>query len=311
VELGISGEERYFERTAQTIEIVSLTLPHLSRPVRQKAIAWLDSLFDAGAPLSEPLHDSKAKRREPYNLGPGMIKFADRSKSYQAGIEDIYGLWSYAHYADRWDRVLELAPAVKRICEDFVDGGFHFTHSGTNDDAEHLNTRIAGLLAGIRIMERAGEMVVTARAKKRLAEMATERVHHERADSWLIRPTKVASKGLHQAKVPRYVGLVPEVSAMLNESASQELTDNVGALMRGLPLWYQAFGERMIGGENYISPPHLARGLFMIAADGGVLGPEQLAAKLDQPWCAADLYYIEKICAILRRLDTVRFAATD
>ncbi|MHC4580297.1 MAG: outer membrane protein assembly factor BamB family protein [Planctomycetota bacterium] len=311
VELGISGEERYFERTAQTIEIVSLTLPHLSRPVRQKAIAWLDSLFDAGAPLSEPLHDSKAKRREPYNLGPGMIKFADRSKSYQAGIEDIYGLWSYAHYADRWDRVLELAPAVKRICEDFVDGGFHFTHSGTNDDAEHLNTRIAGLLAGIRIMERAGEMVVTARAKKRLAEMVTERVHHERADSWLIRPTKVASKGLHQAKVPRYVGLVPEVSAMLNESASQELTDNVGALMRGLPLWYQAFGERMIGGENYISPPHLARGLFMIAADGGVLGPEQLAAKLDQPWCAADLYYIEKICAILRRLDTVRFAATD
>ncbi len=61
----------------------------------------------------------------------------------------------------------------------------------------------------------------------------------------------------------------------------------------------------MIGGENYISPPHLARGLFMIGADGGVLDPEQLASKLDQPWCEADLYYIEKVCAILRMLDAV------
>ncbi|MHC4740869.1 MAG: hypothetical protein ACYS8Z_03095, partial [Planctomycetota bacterium] len=86
---------------------------------------------------------------------------------------------------------------------------------------------------------------------------------------------------------------------------SDKFKANVGALMKGLPLWYQAFGERMIGGENYISPPHLARGLFIAGADGEVLDAEQLAAKLDQPWCKADLYYIEKISAILRRLDEV------
>ncbi|UCF14750.1 MAG: hypothetical protein JSW59_15155, partial [Phycisphaerales bacterium] len=87
------------------------------------------------------------------------------------------------------------------------------------------------------------------------------------------------------------------------EFASGKLNANLKDLMTGLPLWYQAFGERMIGGENYISPPHLARGLFMAAADGAVLEPQQLAAKLDQPWCRADLYYIEKISAILRKLD--------
>ena len=133
--------------------------------------------------------------------------------------------------------------------------------------------------------------------------MVTERIHHERADSWLIRPTKVASKGLHQAKVPRYIALTPEVAAMLSEFASEKLSSHVRALMKGLPLWYQAFGERMIGGENYISPPHLTRGLFMTGADGGILDTEQLTSKLDQPWCKADLYYIEKISAILRRLD--------
>jgi hypothetical protein len=303
VELGISGEEQHFQRTAQTMQVVSLALPHLSEAVRRKAIAWLDQMFDSGVPLSQPLHDSKAKRREPYKLGPGMIEFANKPCKYQAGIKDIYGIWSYAHYASRWKRVVELTPDVQQICEDFVDSSFHFSHDGANDDAEHLNAQIAGLLAGIRIMERASESTAVETAKKRLAEMVTERVHHERADSWLIRPTKVASKGLHQAKVPRYVALVPEVATMLSEFASKQLRANVRALMTGLPLWYQAFGERMIGGENYISPPHLARGLFMAGADGGVLDSEQLAAKLDQPWCKADLYYIEKISAVLRRLD--------
>jgi hypothetical protein len=199
---------------------------------------------------------------------------------------------------------MEQAPQVIRICKDFMDGGFHFSHSGTNDDAEHLNAQIAGLIAGIRIMERADES--SKRARKLLATMVAERVHHERADRWLIRPTKVASKGLHQAKVPRYIALVPEVSAMLGEFASEGLKYNLKSLMKGLPLWYQAFGERMIGGENYISPPHLARGLFIGGADGGVISTEQLASKLDQPWCKADLYYIEKISAILRRLDLVK-----
>ena len=303
VELGISGEEKHFDRTAQTIRIVSLALPHLSGPVRRKAVDWLDKMFDSGVPLSRPVHEGKAKRRELYNLGPGMMAFAEKPSRYRPNIEDVYGLWAYAHYVGRWERVLEQAPQVKRIYKDFMDGGFDFLHDGTNDDAEHLNAQIAGLLAGIRIMEKVNES--TEKAKKLLAKMVTERVHHERADKWLIRPTKVATKGLHQAKVPRYVALVPEVSAMLAEFASGDLKNNLQSLMTGLPLWYQAFGERMIGGENYISPPHLARGLFMAGADGCVLDSKQLAAKLDQPWCEADLYYIEKISAILRRLDRV------
>ncbi len=303
VELGISGEEKHFHRASRNMQIVSPALPHLSADVREKAVVWLDALFHAGAPLSQPPHDEDAKRRELYTLGPGMARFAERPEKFHAGIEDIYGLWAYAHYAERWDKILELLPDVEPICEAFLERDFDFSHDGTNDDAEHLNAQIAGLLAAIRIMERAEKAAMIAKAKERLAEMVTERVHHERADKWLIRPTKVASKGLHQAKVPRYLDLTPEVAAMLREFAAAELRVNLHDLMKGLPLWYQAFGERMIGGENYISPPHLARGIFMAAADGGVLDPERLAAKLDQPWCKADLYYIEKISAILRKLD--------
>ncbi|MHC4743873.1 MAG: hypothetical protein ACYS8Z_18305, partial [Planctomycetota bacterium] len=222
VELGISGEEKHFQHTALTMQVVSLALPHLSSSVKSEAIAWLDRMFDAGAPLSKPLHDNRGQRRELYNPGPGMIEFANRPSRYEAGIEDIYGLWAYAHYASRWNRVLKLAQDVGRICEGLVDSEFHFSHDGVKDDGEHLNAQVAGLLAGIRIMEKAGESTIAEKAKKRLAEMITERILHERSDSWLIRPTKVASKGLHQAKVPRYVALTPEVGAMLREFVSDK-----------------------------------------------------------------------------------------
>jgi len=303
VELGISGEERHFWRTALTMQVVSLALPHLSPAVRTKAAALLDEMFDSGVPLQKPVHEPKGQRREPYKLGPGMKAFAEARINYRANIEDLYAVWAYAHYAGRWEKVLSQIDEIERILFLFGQNGFRFDQRGTHDEAEHLNHQIAGVLAAARIFERTGRRNQAGKAMELFAKMVTERVHHERADSALIRPTHVASKGLHQAKVPRYVGLVPEVADMVREYAGEKLARHVRDLTTGLPVWYQAFGERMIGGENYISPPHLSRGLFMALADGVRAEPAKLAARLDQPWCQADLYYIEKISAILRRLD--------
>jgi hypothetical protein len=100
--------------------------------------------------------------------------------------------------------------------------------------------------------------------------------------------------------------MTSEVGALLKAHVAGELTTNVRELMRDLPVWHQAFGERLIGGENYISPPNLARGLFAALADGVQASPEELARYLDQPWCKADLYYIEKCASLLRTLDGVR-----
>jgi len=41
--------------------------------------------------------------------------------------------------------------------------------------------------------------------------------------------------------------------------------------------------------------------LRMAEADDAT--PDRLIARLDQPWCKADLYYMEKLCAILRKLE--------
>lgn len=57
----------------------------------------------------------------------------------------------------------------------------------------------------------------------------------------------------------------------------------------------------MIGGEDYVSPPHLSRGLFTAWAEGTGATRYELAEKLAQPWCKADLYCIEKLNTAIRR----------
>ena len=57
---------------------------------------------------------------------------------------------------------------------------------------------------------------------------------------------------------------------------------------------------KMIGGENSCSPPHFAGSLFRGAALVECAPAADLTAWVDVPWCAADLYFIEKVALALR-----------
>lgn len=307
VQLGISGEDRYFWRTAETLQILALALPHLEPSLRNAVESRLKKMVLDGAPLLAPVHDGSGRRREPYDFGPGMQSFAERQPRYEANIEDAYALWAYAHYADGWESMRSQLDAARTIFAEFASRPKNFDalraetpDAAARDAAEHLNARIAGVLGYARLMDHEGNADEGRRARAVLAGLVTERVHHEKADSVLIRPTRTASHALHQAKVPRYVALTPEVAQMLHDFSEEPFAKNLRRLTHDLPVWYHAFGERMIGGENYISPPHLARGLFMALADGRVEDADEMIRYLDQPWGRADLYYIEKCSAVLR-----------
>ena len=191
---------------------------------------------------------------------------------------------------------------IANVFDRFADDVPPFDPDDMNRDAAQLlNRQIAGLLGAVRIFRRLDDDTRHERSLELLASLVSERVHHERSDHRLVRPAVGESGGIHRAKVPRYVDLVLELAAMLGRFAGEPFAQHIHDLQRGLPLWYQAYGERMIGGENYISPPHLSRGLYMAWADGLPASPVDLSTKLDQPWCKADLYYIEKLTAALRR----------
>lgn len=304
VQMGISGEERFFWRTSQTMRILSTSLPHLPPELRQRVIAKLHAMWDQGMPLEKPVHPFTGHRREYYDLGPEMLAFARGDVKYTAGMEDLYSIWTYSHHADAAYRVNRRLPDVKRIVAAFLAQPVTFSHDDKDGDgAEHLNTQIAGLIGAHRLIaaEKPGDL--SDGITRRLAELMALRVQHERADTRLVRSTRTASQKLHQARVPRYCAMSPEVGALLGGLAPEAIRRNLEGLAHDLPLWHHAWGERMIGGENYISPPHLSEGLFLSGAYSGVFPRKELLRRLDQPWCRADLMWIEKLIALLQRQD--------
>jgi len=69
---------------------------------------------------------------------------------------------------------------------------------------------------------------------------------------------------------------------------------------RSLPGWYLAGEERQFHfGENYVDYPDFAMDIFLAKAYLEKSPPEKLAGWVDMPWCAGDLYYIEKLALVL------------
>ncbi len=264
VQLGISKEERHFWRTAETIRVLSQALPRLSPDVRAKVKDHLDLLVDA-----PPVHTPEARRRELYDLGPGMRKFATADVSAATAVEDLYASWAYAHATGAWDKGLANRAAYRQVLE--------------AAKADRLNALIAGAIGYARLAHQAGDKEDVDRVLARLAKAVEDRVHLERADSNFVR----ASRDAHSASIPRYEDLVPETVELLRRLAGPELARNLKDLTQQLPVWHQAFAERMIGGENYTHTPRLAWGLFLAGAGG--------PSTLDVPWCKADLYFLEKL----------------
>jgi hypothetical protein len=289
VELGISKEERHFTQPSEALSILSLSLPHLSPPLREKARVYLKGLFAEGFPPDAP-----PRAREFYDLGPGMRKF--QAQPLPAAPMDLYAAWAWAQHGDAWEQVLaregELRKAFDALQPARID-------PKAKDAGARCNAQIAAALAYARIMKRAGKKEELDRALAALAALVTDRVHHERADSNFVREVR----GAHSGSIPRYHDLVPEAAAMLQAFAPKEFERNLRALSQQLPVWHQAFAERMAGGENYTHTPLIARGMFAALADGLQAPPEELVSRLDQPWCRADLYFIEKLAAILRTFD--------
>jgi hypothetical protein len=220
-----------------------------------------------------------------------MQKFA--AQPVQTQKIDAYAAAAYAHATGAWDKVLAREADYKKAFDDLKPAKID---PKAKDAGAKTNAQIAAVLGYARIAQKAGKADEVDRALAVLAELVAERVHHERADSNFVREVR----GAHSGSIPRYHDLVPELAAMLRAFCPKELERNVRALDQQLPLWYQAFAERMAGGENYTHTPLIARGMFAILADGVQAPAKELQAKLDQPWCRADLYFIEKLTATSR-----------
>lgn len=296
VQQGIAHTQTYFWRTAEAMITVSRALPYLSPEVRAEAIAWLDAKFDAGWPIRTATTGDAGRRREHHDLIDEAIENhrGRPPQGYRAGAYELYALWAYAHYADRWDRVAPLAEGLREAFNREFAGMRPFDPDANQmTGVIDLNQRIAGAIGYARIMNHAGNAAGAQQAQQTLGALLAERVRYEQAEGRLTGPRD------HQGRLPRYLDLCPELGQILAARAQQPLLEALDAYDRELDVWHMAWGERLVGGENYINPPTVARSIFAAVAYGRGDSAEVLLTRVDQPWCKADLYYIEKLTAVM------------
>jgi hypothetical protein len=293
--LGISGYEAYFNHPDEVVYTLAIALPQLDEGPHDKVRAFLAEHIERKPPYAvEGYENRRGRPRERYTV-PEDLRIAGRGKAGDA--LGVYALWAYCYWADAPDAAKAHLEAVTKRTAPLLEKPYAFDihkQDYTHDEAERLTADLAGLMGLARLARMAGDADTARRARDKALELLSLRVNLERVNPKILEKTHSASKSLHIAKLARYSRLVPEVGR-----AVADLSDGMGAARLAAfrakrNAWYLAFTERLIGGENYVSPPHMGRAMMAGAALIEPLPGEELLRFVDIPWCEGDLYFIEK-----------------
>ena len=296
--LGISGHEVYFNHPDEMFYALSLALPFLPAATASKTTAFLVEQLGEAPPYSVDGFDNRSGRaREAYDV-PINLRVTGSAKAQSAF--GIYALWRFV--AATGDEAVARKHwfAIKDRGRPLLESNYQFDVVRRNyrrDEAETLNGNLAALIATVRLARTNGDSAIEQQALSRAKQLLELRVNLERVNPRILEATDSSTKHLHISKLARFCDLTPEVG-----EAVRTLTDGCGSahlknFREARNGWYLAFGDRLIGGENYTNPPHFSRALFAGAVFVERLPPEQIVSFVDVPWCKGDFYFIEK-CAL-------------
>lgn len=315
VEPGLSGREFHADDSGETIEALARAFPLLDAKEKEAAKALLAKEWEAHPPLTKqawyPL--DKGERRELFWVPPEVLRPTGEPKPHHP-FGNVYAVWLYAERCGEWDRVKDAWPQIKASFEDFAKANWRL-------DPEkgdlYANRYLAALLAFARIAEKAGDADAAKQATALADKTSEALVAWWKAVAGRISPRIFADirewddfihkgNGLfyrisgHKAKVALFHDLTPEVAALV-KSKAPEAVEKVWTAFESLcPTWYLVGEERQVHfGENFVDPPDFALNAFKAFAWlRGAKGAE-LAARVDIPFCKADLAFLAKLAIAL------------
>ena len=290
--LGISGFETYFAHPDEMFFVLSLAGPRASPRLRPLLLAELEKhppyakdgfAFGEGAP------------RERYHVPPSLLP-AGRQR---AG--DLFGVYAFDLFCRQFD-VTPSAPqldAVRSRVQPLLDQAYPFDarqSSYSNDEAEHLNGDLAGLLGAWRLVHRfAADPAFESAVVRKARDLLERRLTLERVNLRPWTPTHFASKSLHTGKLARYLRLTPELGFALRKWTDGAAAERLATLRKNFPTWWIAHGDRLVGGENFISPLHFSNALWQATAWCDDDPRRWHGIQPDIPWCRGDLSFIQKL----------------
>ena len=292
--LGISGHEVSFAHPDEMFLALAQSLPCLSEATASRAKEFLETELLKAPPYAEEGFDHRSGRpRESYDM-PAALRVSGRGKANSA--LGVYAFWAYCHYAGKptgdthWD-------AIKTRVKFLLDVEYRFdpqTSGPGRGEAQELNGDLAGLIGLARLARLQGDAAIEQQALRRGRELLELRVNLERSNPFVLENSDAATKKLHNARLTRYCGLVPEVGEALARFSADCGARRLKSFREERNGWFLAFGDRFIGGENYTNPIHFPRSLFAGAALIEHLPAQQLFTFIDVPWCKGDFYFIER-----------------
>lgn len=300
-----------FAQPRETFEALAPALAVMDDTARAAALAFLDREFESFDPLARPFYPPEGLRRFPFNAGPEDTKEKVWTISPPQPIFAAYGLWAYAYYGDRADKVLARWKDVRGALEAYLKKPFEYRWDPRTDQESQLNRAVAAMIGAARLAKMAKDDAAAELARKELARLLAVRLPLEN-DNALVH--KVAGG----VAVARYLDLAPEVGRLCRQRTDkgrrQAWINLNAALIADWPLaWTERptglmnppgkvpeWAKEYIGDEIFLSAPIFAMSQF--AGKALVLGEDgpTLSTYLDIPWCRGDLYFIAKCTLTLR-----------
>jgi len=317
VEPGLSGREFHFDDSGETFEAIAWAFPHADPQAQAKFKQFLANEWQAYPPFTKqawyPL--DKGERREAFWVPPEVLQSLGQPKPHHP-FGNVHAVWLYAERCGEWDRVKAAWPQLKACFEDF--GKANWKLDPEKGDL-YANRYLGSLTAFARIAEKAGD----AEAAKQAAAMADKTgdalVAWWKAVAGRITPRIFADirewddfigKGngmffkiiAHKSKVALFHDLAPEVAAIVKARAPEAVEKVWTAFETLCPTWYLVGEERQVHfGENFVDPPDFALNAFKAFAWLRGAKPAALAARVDIPFCKADLAHLTKLAIALEQ----------
>jgi hypothetical protein len=306
--LGISGSETYFDHPDELFHALSVALPYLPEALQLKVRELLARQLSEAPPCgTDGFERDKGRARERYEV-PASLRASGRGQA-----RSLFGIAAFEAYLvsnssslanDAAERIAPYSNALIQRVIPYLDDGYaaelEKAQARRAVDLEVLNGDLAGLIAFARLTGKARDPHLYARVLQRINQMAEIRVGVERTDPQLLSPAQTASKRLHHVRLVRFGNLLPEIVELFEMDERKLAAKRLRLFREARPGWWMAFGDRYIGGENYISPPHFSHAVFAGAALVEKVDRSSLMEWIDVPWCEADLFFIEKCALALR-----------
>ena len=315
VEPGLAGREFCFDQSGDAFEALAWAFPHLDGKLKNRVKAHLAAQWEKHPPFTKqawyPL--DQGERREYFQVPKEVLTpFHAARRPHPFG--NMNAIWLYAERCGEWDRVRAAGPAIRACYEDFAKANWKL------DPAKgdlHANRYLASLLAFQRIAEKAGDADTAAQAEAKAAETTDaliawwQRVAEKIAlpvikdigewDRFIGNGDVLFFRVIpHNSKIALFRGLTPEVAALVKAKAP-EAVEKVWRTFEALcPTWYLVGEERQVHfGENFVDPPDFALGAFQALAWLRGAPRDELARRVDIPFCRADLAYVLKLALTL------------